>query len=112
MKPSADQPVETNSMVGEFLELRLYTVGKSPNSVRARANLEAICRKHLADGCYNLEIVDVLQDPARAVHDKILVTPTLVRVAIPPVTLIGDLKDEETVLYFLGLHRAAQGKGQ
>jgi circadian clock protein KaiB len=103
MEPSADQAARAGSRTGEFLDLRLYIVGKLPNSARARANLEAICQKYLVDNCYKLEIVDILKDPLRAVRDKVLVTPTLVKLGTPLVMIVGDLSQEETVLRALGL---------
>ena len=54
--------------------MRLYIAGRAPNSVKAIANLEAICRQHLKDS-YKLEIVDVCEHPRRALDDGILVTP-------------------------------------
>jgi circadian clock protein KaiB len=80
------------------LVLRLYIAGFAPNSLRAVENLKAVCAAHFA-GRFNLEIVDVLKDPLRALGDDILVTPTLVRVAPGPSTrVIGDLTDERKVL--------------
>ena len=52
---------------GTVLTLRLYVAGRAPNSVKAIANLEAICRQHLA-GAYKLEIVDVCEHPRRALY--------------------------------------------
>ena len=61
----------------EVLLLRLYVAGESPNSLRAIANLQAMCREYLGSGC-RLEIVDILEDPLRLFTDGVLVTPTLV----------------------------------
>jgi circadian clock protein KaiB len=87
----------------DTLELRLYVAGKSPNSVRAITNLQAICRDFLADGCWQLEVVDIFAEPARAVADHILVTPTLLKLTPPIMSIIGDLSRRETVLAALGL---------
>lgn len=87
----------------ERIELCLYVAGNAPNSNRATANLQAICRKHLQDLC-QVEIVDVLDDPQRALLDGVLVTPTLVkRSPAPFARIIGDLSETETVLDALGV---------
>jgi circadian clock protein KaiB len=89
----------------EILLLRLYVANKSPNSARALANLEAICQEHLGQGCYKLDVVDILLDPLRAVADQILVTPTLVKLTPPSLRIVGDLSERERVLDALGLAR-------
>ena len=82
----------------------LYVAGRAPNSVKAIANLEAICRRHLKDG-YQLEIVDVCEHPHRALSDGILVTPSLTKVSPGPASnVIGNLSDTGSVLAALGLH--------
>jgi circadian clock protein KaiB len=82
----------------------LYVAGKAPNSVKAIANLEAICRRHLKDG-YKLEIVDVCEHPRRALTAGILVTPSLAKVSPAPASnVIGNLSDTDSVLAALGLH--------
>ncbi|MEI9892993.1 MAG: circadian clock KaiB family protein [Chthoniobacter sp.] len=82
---------------------RLYLADGAPNSVRALANLYAICRRHFPD-CHRIEIVDVLKEPLRALEESILVTPTVVRISPEPeLQIIGNLSDEEEVLRALGL---------
>ena len=84
---------------------RLYLAGGAPNSVRAFANLYAICRKHFPDS-HRIEVVDVLQEPLRALADGVLVTPTVVKLSPwPEQQIIGDLSEEEEVLLALGLPR-------
>jgi circadian clock protein KaiB len=76
----------------------LYIAGNLPNSVRAVLNLKAICSDHFPQDC-RLEIVDVLQDPQRALADGIIVTPTLVRVIPEPKQVImGNLSNVPGVL--------------
>ena len=83
--------------------LRLYIAGKAPNSVKAIANLEAICRKHFKDG-YKLEIVDVCEFPRRALDDGILVTPSLTKLSPSPgANVIGNLSETRSVLAALGV---------
>jgi circadian clock protein KaiB len=88
--------------------LRLYIVGGAPNSVQAIANLEAICREYLKDG-HKLEVVDVLEQPARAMAEGVLVTPSLAKLSpLPTANVIGNLSDKAKVLLALGLRRKAQ----
>ena len=82
---------------------RLYVAGSAPNSVRALANLYALCRKHFPDS-HRIEVIDVLKEPMRALDDVILVTPTLVKVSPDPEQqIIGNLSEEQEVLCALGL---------
>ena len=82
---------------------RLYLAGGAPNSVRALANLYAICRKHFPES-HRIEVIDVLKEPMRALAEAILVTPTVVKVSpAPELQIIGNLSDEEEVLRALGL---------
>jgi len=83
--------------------LRLYVAGQTPKSVRAFANLKQICETHLA-GNYEIEVVDLLENPALAEGDQILAIPTLVRQLPPPVRkIIGDLSATERVLVGLNI---------
>ena len=96
-----DSGSEPHNGEPDGLRLRLYIAGNSPNSVRALANLRAICSEHFA-ARHELEIVDMLQHPLRALADGIIVTPTLVKLGPLPVRrLIGDLSDTNGVLLAL-----------
>ena len=91
-----------NSAKGAYV-FRLYIAGGAPNSVRALANLYAICRKHFPES-HRIEVIDVLKEPIRALADVILVTPTLVKVSPDPEQqIIGNLSEEEEVLRAFGL---------
>jgi circadian clock protein KaiB len=82
---------------------RLYIAGDTQNSAQARANLAAICRNHLS-GLHEIEIVDVLKEPQRALADGIFMTPTLVTLGPAPARkIVGTLNQPETVLQALGL---------
>ena len=97
-KRSASGPAVTTVVV-----MRLYIVNNAPNSVRAIANLEAICKEHLKDK-FKLEIIDVLEYPLRALADGILVTPSLAKVSPSPAAkIVGNLSDKSKVLLALGL---------
>jgi circadian clock protein KaiB len=85
------------------LVLRLYVTGEAPNSTRAIGNLNDLCREHLA-GRYEIEIVDLLREPQRALADEVLLTPTLVKLSPKPVRkIIGNLNDLAAVLKAFGL---------
>jgi len=97
-KRSASGPAVTTVVV-----MRLYIVNNAPNSVRAVANLAAICKEHL-EGNFKLEIIDVLEYPLRALADGILVTPSLAKVSPSPAAkIVGNLSDKSKVLLALGL---------
>lgn len=83
--------------------LRLFITGASPNSSRAIANLKAICEAHLKEN-YELEIIDVYQQPLIAQREQIIALPMLIKVSpLPARRLIGDMSDTEKVLRGLGL---------
>ena len=90
-------------MAARRIKLRLYVAGGAPNSVRAVANLAAICKEHLQSR-FTLEIVDVLQFPLRALADGILVTPSLAKLSpAPAAKIVGNLSDRSNVLQALGI---------
>jgi circadian clock protein KaiB len=94
-------PPPTNPS-SEYL-LRLYVAGQTAKSLSAFATLKEICETHLA-GRYQIEVVDLLLNPALARGDQILALPTVVRQLPPPVKkLIGDFSDTERVLVGLDL---------
>jgi circadian clock protein KaiB len=83
------------------LLLRLYVAGNAPNSLRAIANARAICEEHFPSG-HELEIVDLLEHPGRALTDGIIVTPTLLKLLpLPAQRVIGNLSDTNQVLLAL-----------
>lgn len=78
--------------------LRLYVAGQTPRSLMAINNLTKICGDHL-HGRYEIEVIDLLENPERARGDDIVAIPTLIRALPPPLQrLIGDLSDTERVL--------------
>ena len=82
--------------------LKLYVTGRTPRAERAIANLRRLCKEEL-DGCYEIEIIDVLEHPELAETDRILATPTLIKQLPPPLRrVIGDLSNRDKVL--LGLN--------
>jgi circadian clock protein KaiB len=87
--------------------LRLYVAGQSPKSLLAITNLNKLCEEHLA-GHYEIDIVDLVDNPSLAQGDDILAIPTLVRrLPVPIRRIIGDLSDTKRVLVGLQLTTAS-----
>lgn len=103
-RPTNPSPAALTTVV----VLRLYVAGGAPNSVQAIANLEAICAEYLKDG-HRLEIVDILDNPRRAMAEGVLVTPSLAKLSPQPAAqVVGNLSDKQRVLFALGLTPHAQ----
>jgi circadian clock protein KaiB len=95
---------------GEW-NLRLYTVGQSPKSLRALENLKRICEEHL-EGRYHIEVVDLLKQPHLARGDQIFAIPTLVRqLPVPIKQILGDLSNTERALVGLDLRPRRKPEG-
>jgi circadian clock protein KaiB len=85
--------------------LRLFVAGHTPKSERAFANLTALCEKHLK-GRYQVEVIDLLENPHLARGNQIVAIPTL-EVSLPQSVqrIIGDLSNTDRVLVGLSLDR-------
>lgn len=84
-------------------KFRFYVAGDAPNSVRALANLTALCNEWLPDR-HEIEIVDVFKHPKRALQDNVFMTPTLIKLSPDPVRrIVGTLSQSDIVLQALGL---------
>jgi circadian clock protein KaiB len=95
---SASEPAAVTTVL-----MALYITDSGPNSLRAVANLEAICKEYLQDN-FRLEIIDVLEYPLRALADGIVVTPSLAKLSpLPAATVVGNLSDRSGVLRALGI---------
>jgi len=82
--------------------LRLYVTGTTPKSTRAIHNLTQWCQEHLA-GCYDLEVIDIYQQPALAQAEDIIAVPTLLKKQPLPVQrLLGDLSNAQQLVASLG----------
>ena len=98
MKAKTKTPVEGRQPKPQVWKLRLYVAGQTPKSIRAFANLKALCDVHL-NGRYQIEVVDLMVNPQLARGDQIVAIPTLVRKLPPPMRkIIGDLSSTERVL--------------
>jgi circadian clock protein KaiB len=93
---------------GALFRFRLYVTGEAPNSALAQANLKAFCECYIS-GRYDIEVVDVLEDPRRWLTDAIYLTPTLVRLSpLPEVRIVGSLAATEPLLQALGIEPPGQ----
>ncbi len=103
MRPERTASSHAGPAVAAIVVMRLYVADSAPNSLKAIANLEAICKEYLQDS-FELEIIDVLEFPQRALADGILVTPSLAKVSPSPAAkIVGDLSDRSNVLQALGI---------
>ena len=83
--------------------LRLYVAGQTPRSLSAFKNLKDICEEYLK-GKYQIEVIDLMENPTLARGDQILAIPTLVRKLPQPIRkIIGDLSNTERVLVGLDI---------
>ena len=81
--------------------LRLYITGQTPRSRRSVENLRALCDKYIP-GQFDLEVVDIYQQPAMAAAGQIIAAPTLIKsMPLPLRRLVGDFSDQNRVI--LGL---------
>ena len=102
---SIDVPAQTpatDNVVEKYI-LRRYITGMPSRSARAIENLNSVCAKHLA-GHYELQVIDVYQQPELARTEQIVAVPTLIKkLPLPLRRLIGDMSDEERVLVGLDI---------
>jgi circadian clock protein KaiB len=83
--------------------LRLYVAGINPKSSTAIRSVKEICEQHLKDH-YDLEIIDIYQQPALAKGEQIIAVPTLIKKLPDPLRrFIGNLADQEKILVGLDL---------
>ena len=87
----------------EKYSLRLYVTGQTPRSVRSIENLRRLCEMHLKDR-YDLEVIDIYQQPTLAKEMQILAAPTLIKaLPLPLRRLVGDFSDQDRVVIGLDL---------
>ncbi len=86
--------------------LRLYVTGQTPRSLRSIENLRRLCEKYLK-GQFDLEIIDIYQQPALASEGQIIAAPTLIKtMPLPLRRLVGDFSDQKRVVLGLDLKTA------
>ncbi len=84
--------------------LKLYVIGQTPRAERAIANLRELCEKEFDGRSYEVEVIDILENPQIAEKERIIATPMLVMFLPQPMRrVIGDLSDSDKVLMGLGL---------
>lgn len=101
--PDTESFSENGDKKEEFYTLRLYVTGSTPNSAKAISNIKKICEEHLK-GRYELEVVDLYQQPSLAKGEQIIASPTLIKkLPLPLRRIIGDMSSTERVLVGLDL---------
>src|ERR1700738_1735165 len=99
-------PAGDNGPHGDSSEryiLRLYVAGMPPRSAPAVENQRAFCENHL-EGRYDLQVIDVYQQPALAKSEQLIAAPTLIKkLPLPLRRLIGDMSNEERIRVGLAL---------
>ena len=104
-------PQSSLETTGQHYVLRLFITGTTPRSIRAIENLRAICLEHL-DEKYDLEVIDLYQQPELAAGYDIIAVPTLIKKLPAPLRrIIGDMSDTNRVLIGLDLRAKDGTKG-
>ena len=105
-------PTHSDRVLGDrrqepYYELRLYVAGLTPQSQRAIKHVMAVCQEHLL-GRYDLQVIDIYQQPVLAKGAQIIAVPTLIKqLPLPLRKLIGSMADAEKVLVGLDLRHKA-----
>jgi circadian clock protein KaiB len=100
---SAEFEDSLSEMGSEHYVLVLYVAGQTARSMRAILNIQRICSEELRDR-YDLEIVDIYQEPERAKGEQLFAVPVLIKKLPAPLRrVIGDLSDTQKVLVGLNL---------
>jgi circadian clock protein KaiB len=88
---------DTDSAEGTYV-LRLYIAGTTPRSTRAVMNIKEICENALSSR-YELEVIDIYQQPGMAKAQQIIAAPTLIKeLPLPLRKFIGDMSNTEKIL--------------
>ena len=100
-KAEFEKSLQTNAT--EKYVLRLYVTGMTPKSIKAIENIRKICEENLKDR-YELEVIDIYQQPEYAKKEQIIAAPTLIKkLPLPLRKFIGDMSNEEKILVGLDL---------
>lgn len=106
----APESSELNSIESEIIEkelfiLKLYVAGTTPKSIAAITNIKRICEDFL-HGKYNLEVIDLYQNPSLAKGEQIIAVPTLIKKLPSPLRrIIGDMSNVDKVIVGLDLKK-------
>ena len=83
--------------------LRLYVTGMTPRSQRAIENVRKLCQEHL-DGRFELQVLDIYQQPELAKQEQLLAAPTLIKkLPLPLRRVLGDMANPGRLLAALGI---------
>jgi circadian clock protein KaiB len=83
--------------------LRLFVTGMTPRSTRAIHAVRSLCEERLKDR-FELEIIDVYQQPQLIQDEQVFATPTLIKYQPAPLRrIIGDMSDVHRLCFGLGL---------
>lgn len=87
--------------------LKLFVTGGSPRAIEAVRKTKEILN-HFTVDC-QIDVVDILDDPAAAEQERIIATPTIIRMTpLPQRRVIGDISDAQTLIDALGLSRPGE----
>jgi circadian clock protein KaiB len=96
------EQADSDSRQAKYL-LRLYVSGSTSKSSRAVGNIKRVCEQHLKNR-YDLEVIDIYQQAKLVRDEQIVAVPTLIkRLPLPLRRLIGDMSNQEKVLFGLDL---------
>lgn len=99
-------PIDAAPLMGRRYVLRLYVTGSTPHSTRAITNIREFCEKYL-EGRYDLEVIDISQNPALAEGEQIIAAPTLIKqLPLPLRRFIGDMSHTDRILLGLNLRES------
>ena len=102
-----EPPDAADPPAAERYVLRLYVTGMTPRSERSIKNLQVICDECL-EGRYDLEVIDIYQQPVLTRGEQIIAAPTLIKkLPLPMRRLVGDMSDRDRVLLGLDLVSAS-----
>jgi circadian clock protein KaiB len=102
-KEDFEQAIQETRSENEKYILRLYITGLTPRSTKAIQNIKKICEENLK-GRYELEVIDIYQQPVLAKDEQIIAAPTLFKkLPLPLRRLVGDMSDKERILVGLDL---------
>ena len=100
---AADYQRALDKIQKEKFVLRLYITGMTPRSQRAIQNVRKLCEEHLC-GHYELQVIDIYQEPDEVKSEEILAAPTLIKkLPLPLRKLIGDMSKPDRILVSLGI---------
>jgi circadian clock protein KaiB len=102
VKP-ARQARKSSKKDKHIYRLQLYVTGQTPRSLASVRNLRHVCEEYLT-GNFQLDVIDIYQQPQMASEAQIIAAPTLVKqLPLPLRRLVGDLSNERRVLMALDL---------